>query len=332
MILLLAAGCGDHAGTSAQQEEILVYALVTKAQGNPYNDLMAEGFEDVIDSAGGNCLIVSPQEATAEAQIECMEELIGQGVDSITVAANDADALSSVLQEAMAQGIAVSTVDSDVAAEDRLVFVNQASVEEVARTLVDAVYELSGGAGQWAILSTSSQAANQNAWIDAMRAILEEEKYQDLRLVDIVYGADESGASGEMTRQLLSDYPELKVICAPTVVGLLAAAGVLSEEDGTEVKVTGLGLPSEMAPYITGEDAVCPVMYLWDPVELGALSAHVAIALTDGTITGEAGEVFRAGDMGYYEIQESSSGACEVIAGTLLQFDADNIDEWKNLF
>ena len=333
MILLLASGCGStDASDAGQQEEIRVYALVTKAKGNPYNDLMAEGFEDVIDIAGGNCLIVSPGEATAEAQIECIEDLIGQGVDSITVAANDADALSSVLQEAMNQGIAVSTVDSDVAEEDRLVFVNQVSVEEVARTLVDAVYDLTGGEGQWAILSTSSQAANQNAWIDAMRSILEEEKYRNLRLVDIEYGNDESEASGEATLRLLADYPELEVICAPTVVGLLAAAETVSESENRDVKVTGLGLPSEMAPYITGEDAVCPCMYLWDPVELGSLSAYVAISLTDGTITGTVGEVFRAGDMGYYEIQEGTRGGSEVIAGTLLSFDADNIDEWKDLF
>ena len=333
MILLLAAGCGS-AGTSdaAQQEEIAVYALVTKAQGNPYNDLMAEGFADVIDSAGGNCLIVSPGEASAESQIACIEDLISQGVDSITVAANDADALSSILEEALDQGIAVSTVDSDVAAEDRMVFVNQVSVEEVARTLVDAVYDLTGGEGQWAILSTSSQAANQNAWIDAMRSILEEEKYRNLRLVDIEYGNDESEASKEAALRLLADYPELKVICAPTVVGLLSAAEVLSESGGTDVKVTGLGLPSDMAPYLSGEDAVCPRMYLWDPVELGSLSAYVAVSLTDGTITGTVGEVFRAGDMGYYEIQEGILGGSEVIAGTLLSFDSDNIDEWKELF
>ncbi len=333
LIVTLLMGCsGSVEETVAAEEYTGTYAFVTKSEGNAYNDRMAQGFQEVIESCGGNCLIYNPEEATAEAQIEILQDLISQGVDSITVAANDEDAPNSVLLEAMEQGICVSTVDSDVSADSRQVFVNQADTEEIARTLIEAVCDITGGSGQWAILSTSGQATNQNAWIRVMRSVMEEETYQDLRLVDIVYGNDETEASKEKTEELLAVYPDLKVICAPTVMGLAAAAEVLAGQEDTDVKVIGLGLPSLMSAYVRGDEAVCPYFYLWNPIELGRMSAYVSLALKDGTITGAEGETFEAGDMGSFQIQANEDGATEIVVAPLIRFDEENIAEWETLF
>ncbi|MCD8327369.1 MAG: substrate-binding domain-containing protein [Lachnospiraceae bacterium] len=326
---LILSGCSMNR-TSADDGP--VYALVTKAQGNTYNEMMAQGFQEVIEQAGGNCLIYNPQETTAEEQIQILQSLVSQGVDSITVAANDADALTDVLQSAMKQGIVVSSVDSDVNVESRQIFVNQAAAETIARALAEAVYEICGGEGQWAILSATSQATNQNAWIRAMRSVLEEEKYQNLRLVDIVYGDDDEEISREMTQKLLEEYPDLKVICAPTVIGLEAVAQVLTEHPELETKATGLGLPSVMAEYIEGENPVCPCMFLWNPVDLGRLAAYVSLALVNGELTGIAGEEFEAGDMGVFQVEEDESGALQVVLAWPLKFDTANIGEWKSIF
>lgn len=331
---LLLCGCAWQ--TTGQQmaagEDVKVYALVTKAEGNAYNDLMAEGFQQVIDKAGGNGIIANPAEPTAESQLETLNDLISQGVDSIAVAANDSDALSTVLQKAMEQGISVSTVDSDVNAADRQVFVNQVSTETIARTLLEAVYDISGGAGQWAILSATSTATNQNAWIRAMRGVMEEDAYQDLRLVDIVYGNDESDLSAEMAEKLLEDYPQLKVICVPTTMGLKPAAAVAAEHPESGVNVTGLGLPSDMAQYVTGAEPVCPYLFLWNPIDLGRMSAYVSLALASGEIKGIPGETFEADGMGSFRVEENANGASEVVVAPPIRFDASNIEEWKELF
>lgn len=330
---LLLTGCAAQSGRNIVKEDSAgVYAMVIKSEGNTYNDLMTQGFREVIEGADGTCVIAGPTEITAEAQIEILQELIEQGVDSIAVAANDEDALSPVLQDAMGQGICVSTVDSDVSKQARQVFVNQAATEEIARKLVEAVYEMSGGSGQWAILSAGSQATNQNTWIRAMRSVMEEETYQDLRLVDIVYGNDEIETSKEKTLELLENYPDLKVICAPTVMGLAAVAQVLEEQTDADVKATGLGLPSSMSAYVKGDDAICPYFYLWNPIDLGRMSGYVSLALKEEIITGAVGESFEAGDMGNFVIQENEFGASEVIVAPLIRFDAENISEWQYLF
>lgn len=346
MAAALVAGCGTKGGGSAggsgsKTEDAKkggadsgskTYAIITKSAGNPYNEKEAEGFKKVIEAEGGKCIVKHPEAATADAQVSVIQSLISQGVDSISIAANDENALQAALKEAMDAGIKVSCLDSKTNPASRQTFVNQAGTKEIGQALMDAVLDISGGEGQWAILSATSQAANQNAWIDAMKEIMKQEKYSKLKLVEVAYGDDEPQKSTDQTQALLSKYPDLKVICAPTTVGINAAAKVLQDEKSS-VKLTGLGLPSEMAAYI-GNDAShsCPYMYLWNPIDVGRLGAYTAIALVDGTITGAAGDKFKAGDMGDYNVAKASDGGTEIILGAPFKFDSSNIDEWKGVY
>ena len=52
-----------------------------------------------------------------------------------------------------------------------------------------------------------------------MKSIMEgDEKYSKLELVEVAYGDDEPQKSTDQTAALLQNYPDLKVICAPTTV------------------------------------------------------------------------------------------------------------------
>lgn len=329
------ADAAADAAAATGSAEGKTYALVTKSAGNPYNEKEAEGFKEVIEGMGGECIIKHPEQATADAQVSVIQSLISQDVDCICIAANDENALQAALEDAMAAGIKVCCLDSKTNADSRMTFANQAGTKEIGQALMDAVYDISGGEGDWAILSATSQAANQNAWIDAMKEIMESDpKYANLNLVEVAYGDDEPQKSTDQTQALLSKYPDLKVICAPTTVGIAAAAKVLQDQ-GSSVKLTGLGLPSEMAEYIGDDDAhSCPYMFLWNPIDVGRLGAYISIALVDGTITGASGETFEAGDMANspYTIVDADDGGTEVILGAPFKFDSSNIDEWKDVY
>lgn len=308
------------------------YAIVTKAAGNPYNEKEAEGFKEVIEAEGGSVIVKHPETATADAQISVIQSLISQEVDAICIAGNDENALQASLQEAMDEGIKVSCLDAKVNPDSRMTFINQAGTKEIGQALMDAVLDISGGEGQWAIVSATSQATNQNAWIDAMKEVMKEDKYSKLELVEIAYGDDEPQKSTDVTQALLQSYPDLKVICAPTTVGIAAAAKVLQDSE-TTCKLTGLGLPSEMSEYIGDDDAhSCPYMFLWNPVDVGRLGAYTSIALVNEEITGAAGDTFEAGELGSYEIVEASDNGTEVILGSPFKFDPSNIDEWKDIY
>ena len=233
----------------------------------------------------------------------------------------------------MNEGIKVSCLDAKVNPDSRMTFVNQAGVKEIGEALMDAVLDISGGEGQWAIVSATSQATNQNAWIDAMKTIMEsDEKYSKLELVEVAYGDDEPQKSTDQTAALLQNYPDLKVICAPTTVGIAAAAKYL-QDNGSACKLTGLGLPSEMQEYTGDDDAhSCPYFYLWDMEGLGKLSAYATMALVKGDITGAVDATFTAGDMGEFTITTADDEGTEIVLGEPLQFTPENVADYAKLY
>lgn len=307
------------------------YAILFKSAGNPYGEKMMEGFKNEVEALGHEAITKAPDQPTAEAQIQMVEELIAQKVDAIYLAANDADALQPVLEKAMKAGIKVFTGDSGVNPAGRMVHVNQADTQKIGETLVEAAFDMTGGSGEFAVLSATSQATNQNAWIAVMQETLKQDKYKDLKLVKVAYGDDVRDKSVSETEALLKSYPNLKCIVAPTTVGIAAAGKVLTDKGlKDKVALTGLGLPSEMAEYI--ENGVCKYMYLWNPIDLGYLGAHTAVALVEGKITGKEGDKFSAGRLGDYTITKAGDGGTEVLMGPPFKFDAANIKEWKTVY
>jgi len=330
VLVLTLAACGNG---GPDDDGDLTFAIVTKSAGNPFMERMASGFEAASERMGISAVVQHPSLITAEAQIEVINALIAQEVDGIAVAANDAEALATVLQSARDAGIAVVTLDSDTAGSQ--MFVNQAGVREVAQVLVDSVYDMTGGSGQFAVLSATALATNQNAWIAAMGEIIDEDtRYAGLEWVATVFGDDEWQASTDETSSLLASFPDLEVIVAPTTVGILAAAQYV-QLVGSDVLVAGLGLPSEMVD-VVGPDLPTPYMYLWNPVELGEVAAYALYAFVNGDTTGAAGESFvsqggvtfnvipAAPDLGIVNTQ--------IIVGLPFRFDGDNIEEWAEVF
>jgi len=311
----------------------LTFAIVTKSAGNPFMERMASGFVDGAAAMGINAIVQHPEDTTAEAQIMVINSLIAQGVNGIAVAANDPYALESVLQSARDQGITVVTLDSDTAGSQ--LFVNQAGVSEVAQVLVDSAYDMTGGAGQFAVLSATSVATNQNAWIAAMEEIIAgNAQYANLEWVATVFGDDEMQRSFDETQSLLVNHPDLDVIVAPTTVGIMAAAQVVLQQ-GSDVLVAGLGLPSEMVELV-GDGLPTPYMYLWNPIELGEIAAYALGAIAQGQTTGAVGESFTAPTGASFTViaatPEFGINNPQIIMGPPFRFDGGNIAEWALVY
>ena len=322
----------QNAGSQNGSSENYILAFVPKSGENKFNEKEAEGFKSACKRLGATAVVSYPKEPTADAQIEVIMDLIEQKVDGISVAANDANALSDVLTQAANAGIKINTVDSDTAMNLRSVYCNPADADEVAAALIETVYEICGGEGQFAILSTTPGAANQMAWIDSIKAYMENDsKYSYLDLVEVAYGKDDADLSAQKAGELLSDYPDLKCICAPTTVGMLAAAKTITQTT-TSVKLTGLGLPSEMEPYIGTEGlGICPRMYLWNPRNLGALSAYTLFELCNGEITGAQGDSFSC-PLGRFNVTLDGDGVNEIVLGEPFGFDRSNVSEWVKVY
>jgi rhamnose transport system substrate-binding protein len=292
---------------------------------------MYEGFREACEVLGARALLSGPAGSEDSSQSQYIEALLGEGVDALAVAANDKDELSAALHAVIEAGIPVVSLDSTVNPADRLVHIQQASPEMIGRVLIQAGAQMIDGEGQFAILSTAQTMPNQASWVRWMQSELAgyPEKYQGMELVEIAYGLDEYRQSAAQTASLLQRYPDLKLIIAPTTVGIRAAAETVAAS-GSLVKVTGLGLPSDMEAYVM--DGVCPWMYLWNPTEVGYLAAYATDALVRGTLTGAEGEILSAGELGDRVVTGGEDGGTEIVLGNPKMFDASNITVWKEVF
>ena len=322
-MMLCMVACGPAASGET------TYAIVCKDASNPYMLRMISGFEEACKDLGVKSVTKSPETATVDGQISIVNELVAQGVKGIAIAANDAAALQATIKAATDKGIAVVTLDSDTAGSQ--LFVNQAGVAEVAQVLVDSVYDMTGGAGEFAVLSASSTATNQNAWIAAMEEIIKADaKYADLVWVETVYGDDESQKSTDEMQNLMTKYPNLECVCCPTTVGILAAAQVVANNPDCGILIAGLGLPSEMKDYV-GEGKACPYMYLWNPIDVGNCGAYMIKAILDGKV-GEVGTTFTADNGTTYEITAGDPAEKQIIVGPPFAFNGDNIADWASVY
>jgi rhamnose transport system substrate-binding protein len=182
--------------------------------------------------------------------------------------------------------------------------------------------------GEFAILSASPDAANQNAWIAAMKEVLKEPKYANLKLVDTVYGNDQSEESYKQALALVDKHPNLKLIMAPTTVGIAAAAKAMTDEGLCDrVKVSGLGLPAEMASYTLSGCA--PQFALWSFKDLGYLTYYLTYGLATGQLKGVEGERFTAGRMGTYTIEKDPTRpkGLRVLMGPFTVYTAENVNK-----
>jgi rhamnose transport system substrate-binding protein len=319
--LLIGAGTAAHA---AGIKDGLKIAFVPKQINNPYEVIADNGGMAAIAEFKGVGKVVGPSDAGASSQVSYINTLTTQHEDVIVIAANDANALVPYLKRAMAQGIKVVTFDSDTAPEGRQIFVNQANAESIGRGQIQLVAKLMGEEGQFAILSATPNATNQNTWIKWMKEELKKPEYAKMKLVKIAYGDDDDQKSFVETQGLLQAYPNLKAIVAPTAVGIAAAARYISSSSSKgKVIVTGLGTPNQMRAFV--KNGTVQAFQLWDPGALGYLAAYAAANLASGTITGKEGETFQAGKLGSRTVGKNG----EVILGPPTTFDASNIDNFN---
>ncbi len=277
----------------------------------------------------GELLYVGPTpENSVAGQIEIMTTAATQGQQVVMLSNNSGDQIVPSATAAQAAGTKVVTWDSPIpSAEGETVFVAQVDFNDIGIVMADMAHSIMDGEGQFAVLSATPDAANQNAWIAAMQRALENEKYGGMQLVDIVYGDDQSELSYNRALALVDRHAGLDLIMAPTSVGIVAAAKAMQDEDlCDQVKVSGLGVPAEMVSYTM--NGCAPEFALWSFVDLGYLTYYTSYLIATGAIAGEVGDAFEAGRMGTFTIEKDPTrdAGNRVLMGPFTVYNQDNVE------
>lgn len=321
LAMLTSCASSSGGGTSTSGSKNYKIAFVPKSLGNNYFKASDSGGSAAISKFGGTYQEVAPAAASPTGQVSFIQTLTQQRVGGIVLAADDPQAACTALNAAMKAGIKVVTFDSDT--NCRALFVNQATPQGIAKSLVDMTGKALHGKGTVAIESGGPNATNLNLWIKNIKSYMSS-AYPGITIVTTVYGNDDAKQSLDAATGLLQKYPKLNGIIAPDTVAVAAAARYLStSQDKGKVYLTGLGLPSEMRTYI--KNGTVKQFALWDPSNLGYLAAYADKAMIDGSITGKKGDTFTAGKLGKFTVGANQT----VILGPPTVFDSSNIDKYQ---
>jgi rhamnose transport system substrate-binding protein len=324
-VAALTAGLAARDGSAGPGKAAASYRiyLLPKNLGNPYFNASNQGAQKAAKELTDTVTYNAPTEATGTKQVPFIDTAVRQGYKAIIISAADANAVAPALKRAQARGVKVITYDADTVPSARTVFVSLPDFKSVGEAQIEWLGSQINYRGDFAILSATAVAPNQNQWIKFMKAALNKPKYKNMKLVKVAYGNDNDTKSAQEAQALLQAYPDLKGIISPTTVGIAAAARVLSQAGKCNVRLTGLGLPSQMRQYV--KSGCVRKFGLWNVVDLGYVAVYTAHAVLDGKVTGKAGETYKAGSAGQRSVGKSGV----VIGVPPFAFTKANIDKFK---
>jgi rhamnose transport system substrate-binding protein len=298
--------------------------FLPKLDTDPYFLVAHMGAEQAQKEIGGSLIQEAPSQATAEAQIEFINNLVSQGAKVIAISGTDANALAPALRRAMRHGVRIISYDSDVAPDARTLFINQANGDSLAEMMLESMGKMINYDGEFAILSSTPTATNQNAWITLMKARLASDpKFAKMKLVQIAYGQESEQINQQQALGLVQAFPQLKGIIVPAGIGLPAAARALEQAgELNRIKLTGLAPATLIKKYIIAGEAQD---IWWNVSDLGYLTYYAAQALAECNINGTPGQTLAAGHLGNRTVGKIGV----VILGPAQIVTPQNVDQFK---
>lgn len=292
-------------------------AVMPKAKGDPYFISARAGAEEAARELDVELIWDGPTNLDASQQNELIENWITRGVNAIAVAVENKGSISTVLRKARQHNISVLTWDADAEPDARDYFLNQATPEGIADTLVGEAARLLPAGGKFAIITGALSAENQNEWITSIKATVAS-KHPELELVTVLPSDDDRDKAFSQTQAILKVYPDVKLIMAISAPAVPGAAEAV-QQAGRKLDVIGLSLPSICRSYI--HSGAVQSIVLWNTRDLGYLTVYAGWLDYMKRIPKDAPSV-SAGRLGRLDTKNT-----EIILGKPLLINKSNIDQ-----
>jgi len=233
-------------------------------------------------------------QTSAANQQNYIQSFIDREYDAILVSALDPDSYADTLKAAREKGILIVTWDADVRADARDWFVNQGEFDAIGIATLKGIagdlqadYSASNKA-KVALVSTTTDSPNQNAWLEAIIREYESKMSSDYAHLDlmrsqkeIVFAGNDQGTADEKIKALLSANPDIKGIVALSSNTVPAVSSARDQLGITkDIKIVGISVPESSRGDM--EAGKMSAVVLWQPFDLGYLTLHLTVAVLEG--------------------------------------------------
>ncbi|MFP4501441.1 MAG: ABC transporter substrate-binding protein [Candidatus Hydrogenedentota bacterium] len=218
------------------------------------------------------------KETQIERQVGIFENMLNLNVDAIVLAACDESALNRPVEQAVAAGIPVVTVDSGVTSDAPLSFVatdNEAGAEAAAHKLA----ELIGEAGPVGLVPFVSGAATsemrERGFEQGIAA------YEDIEIADVQYSQSDESQGMAVTQDMLSANPDMKGIFGANESSCIGAAqAIKSIGQAGEVKLVCFDAAQEQIAAL--REGLVQALVVQNPYKMGYESVKAAVLAMRG--------------------------------------------------
>jgi AI-2 transport system substrate-binding protein len=273
------------------QDGGITIVFVPKITGNAFFETANDGAQAHARQVGYTVRYNGSPEAAVANQVTVIRNAIRQGASGISVSSLDATALDSVMKEAMAAGLAVTTWDSDVSGDARTVMVSQGTPDILGKMLVDMGVKSLASRGKnpdtdairYAWHYSQSTVADQNSWRVAGEAYIRQRypRWVNVR-PDNYYSSQDAELAITTGESILRANANIDlIICndSTALPGQLQAAQNLGYNK-SRVTITGFATPNAIKAYARA--GILERWGLWDSGQQGALGCFLAYYIASG--------------------------------------------------
>lgn len=292
--------------TFAQAQDKLYIPLISKGFQHQFWQAVKAGADKGAAEFGVEVTFEGPDtEAQVDRQIDMLAAALAKKPSAIGFAALDSQAAIPLLKQAQDAGIPVVAFDSGV---DSDIPVATASTDNVAAAALaaDKMAELIGGAGKVAVVvhdqTSRTGVDRRDGFVNRIK-----EKYPDIEIVDIQYGAGDQLQSTEIAKAILTANPDLKGFFGANEGSAIGVVNAVTELGRKEVVV--IGFDSGAAQKAAIEAGTMAGAITQNPVGIGYETVKAAVAAARG----EAVE--KTIDTGFYWYDKTNMDSPEIEIG-----------------
>lgn len=271
------APAAEEAAPATGEDLTIVVSMKGPGAGNPFWAAVEEGARAKGEELGVTVNVMAPpQESDVASQISQIEDALAQGIDGIAIAPTDPDALTPVLEGAIADGVPVVYIDTRGNMED-VTFIGTNN-EEGAKLAADYICENVEPGSNVAILQGLITQSTGQARATGSKAGMEA---CGLNVVAEQPANWDRAEAVTVMENILTGNPDIRAVFASNDNMALGAVEAIKNAGlGDQIMVVGFDANPDAAAAVLAGDMAATVAQ--NPTNMGALGVESVIKLING--------------------------------------------------
>ncbi|WP_029192721.1 substrate-binding domain-containing protein [Paenibacillus harenae] len=274
------ASAGANDSKEAEGDKKLYIPVISKGFQHQFWQAVKQGAEKAAAELDVEITFEGPEtESQVDKQIEMLQAALDKKPNAIAFAALDSKASIPLLEKAKSSHIPVVGFDSGV---DSDIPVTTAATDNIAAAALaaDKMAELIGHAGEVALIvhdqTSRTGIDRRDGFVNRVK-----EKYPDIQIVDIQYGAGDQLKSTDLAKAIMQAHPDLKGFFGANEGSAIGVVNAVTEL-GKQGKITVIGYDSGKLQMDAIKNGTMAGAITQDPIGIGYWSVKAAVQAING--------------------------------------------------